>query len=163
QALRAAIVAMREALRELRRTGRAASVEGQIAPLDDVYALVGVPELKANERRFLFAGEPAPRAIILAAGFEPQLMPLIEDRPKAMLDVKGRTILDRQVAALNASGVRDVVIVRGYRKERVAVPGAVAEVRFADNDRYAETGEVYSLFRAEGELGGAFLLLYGDI
>src|SRR5882724_11437730 len=53
QALRAAIVAMRETLRELRRTGRVAAVEDRIAPLEDVYALVGVPELKANEQRFL--------------------------------------------------------------------------------------------------------------
>ncbi len=63
-------------------------------------ALVGVPELKANEERFLFAGARPPRAIILAAGFEPQLMPLIQDRPKTMLEVKGKTILERQVEAL---------------------------------------------------------------
>ncbi len=163
QALRAAIVAMRDVLGELRRSGRVASVEDRIASLDEVYALVGVPELKANERRFLFAGEVPPRAVILAAGFEPQLMPLIKDRPKAMLDVKGRTILERQVAALNGCGVHDVVVVRGYMKEHVALPRTVSEVRFVDNDRYAETGETYSLFRAEQELGGPFLMLYGDI
>src|SRR5437867_3186264 len=123
QALRAAIVAMRDVLGEIRATGRVASVEERIAPLEDVYALVGVPELKANEERFLFAGGEAPRAIILAAGFEPQLMPLIEDRPKTMLDVKGRTILERQVVTLGRCGVRDVVVVRGYRKDQVAVAG----------------------------------------
>ena len=159
QALRAAIVAMRDALAEIRRTGRAASVEDRIAPLEDVYALVGVPELKANEQRFLFAGDEAPRAVILAAGFDPQLLPLVAERPKAMLDVRGKTILERQVAALKRCGVRDVVVVRGYRKEQVACPG----VRFVDNDRYAETGELQSLLRAEEELGGPFVLLYGDI
>ena len=159
QALRAAIVAMRAVLGEMRRSGTAASVEERIAPLEDVYALVGVPELRSNEQRFLFAGDEAPRAVILAAGFEPQLLPLIQDRPKAMLEVKGRTILERQVAALRHCGVRDVVVVRGYRKERVALPG----LRFVDNDRYAETGEVGSLFGAERELDGPFVLLYGDI
>jgi phosphoenolpyruvate phosphomutase len=159
QALRAAIVAMRETLAEIRRAGRAAPVEGRIARLEEVYALVGVPELKANEQRFLFAGREAPRAVILAAGFEPQLMPLIQDRPKAMLEVKGRTILERQVAELKACGVTDVVVVRGWQKDQIVVPG----VRFADNDRYRETGEIYSLFRAERALGGAFVVLYGDI
>jgi phosphoenolpyruvate phosphomutase len=158
QALRAAIVAMRDALRDMRRRGLA-SVEARIAPLEEVYALVGVPELKANEQRFLFAGDEAPRAVILAAGFEPALLPLIEDRPKAMLEVNGRSILTRQVEALKRCGVRDVVVVRGYKKEQIAVPG----VRVVDNDRFDETGEVYSLFRAEGELGGPFVLLYGDI
>jgi phosphoenolpyruvate phosphomutase len=159
QALRAAIVAMRETLREIRRTGGTASVEGRIAPLEEVYALVGVPELKANEQRFLFAGQKAPRAVILAAGFEPQLMPLIRDRPKAMLEVKGRTILERQIAVLNRCGIHDLVVVRGYKKEEVAVPA----VRFVDNDRFRETGELYSLFQAEGDLRGPFVLLYGDI
>ena len=50
-------------------------------------------------------------------------------------------------------------MVRGYKKEEVAVPA----VRFVDNDRYRETGELYSLFQAKQELAGAFLLLYGDI
>jgi phosphoenolpyruvate phosphomutase len=159
QALRAAIVAMRDALGEIRRSGRAASVEDRIAPLDDVYALVGVPQLKENEKRFLFAGNQPPRAVILAAGYEPQLMPLIQDRPKAMLEVKGRTILERQVAALNGCGVTDVVVVRGWKKEQVAVPGASV----VDNDRFRETGEVYSLFRAEQALAGPFVVLYGDI
>src|SRR2546428_12323960 len=122
QALRAAIVAMRDALGEMRRRGQAACVEERIAPLEDVYALVGVPELRANEQRFLFAGDEAPRAVILAAGFEPQLLPLIQDRPKAMLEGKGRTILRRQVEALRHCGVRDVGGGRGSQKERVSLP-----------------------------------------
>src|SRR5262249_47404127 len=81
------------------------------------------------------------------------------DRPKAMLEVKGRTILERQIEALRRCGVRDVVVVRGYRKEAVAVPGA----RFVDNDRFPDTGELYSLFGAEPELHCPFVLLYGDI
>jgi phosphoenolpyruvate phosphomutase len=159
QPLRAAIVAMQETLRELRQAGRISAVEGRIAPLEEVYRLVGVPELKANEKRFLFAGNVAPRAVILAAGFEPELLPLIQDRPKTMLEVKGQSILQRQVNALAQCGIRDVVVVRGYKKEQVDVPG----VRFVDNDRYAETGELFSLFSAERELDGPVVVLYGDI
>jgi phosphoenolpyruvate phosphomutase len=159
QPLRAAIVAMRDALRRMRETGRASSVDDRIVPLDEVYRLVGVPELKANERRFLFAGAEPPKAIVLAAGFEPQLLPLTRDRPKTMLDVKGRTILERQVEALGRIGIRDVVVVRGYQKEQVSAPG----VRFVDNDRWAETGELYSLLSADAELAGPCLVMYGDI
>lgn len=159
QALRSAIVAMRGTLGEIRKSGCASGVEDRIATLDEVYALVGVPELKANEERYLFAGKEAPRAVILAAGYEPQLMPLIQDRPKTMLDVKGRTILERQVTALGGLGVRDVTVVRGYKKEQVVVPG----VRYVDNDRFEETGELHSLFSAREALAGAFVVLYGDI
>lgn len=158
QPLRAAIVAMREVLGRLRETGQAASVEERIVPLEEVYRLVGVPELKANEQRFLSAGD-APRAIVLAAGFEPDLLPLNADRPKAMLDVKGKSILARQVETLGRAGIRDIVVVRGYRKDKVAVEG----VRFVDNDRWAETGELGSLMCAEAELDRPCVLSYGDI
>jgi phosphoenolpyruvate phosphomutase len=159
QPLRAAIVAMRDALLRLRESGRASSVDDRIVPLEEVYRLVGVPELKANERRFLFAGVEAPKAIILAAGFEPQLLPLTQDRPKTMLEVKGKSILERQVEALGRLGIRDVVVVRGYQKDQVTAPG----VRFVDNDRFADTGELYSLFCAETELTGPCVVLYGDM
>jgi phosphoenolpyruvate phosphomutase len=159
QALRAAVVAMRETLADIRRSGRAAGVEGRIATLEEVDALVGVSELEANEQRFLPGGSAPPRAVILAAGFEPQMMPLIRDRPKTMLDVRGQTILERQVAALERCGVRDVVVVRGWMKERIALAG----VRVVDNDRFRDTGEVYSLFQAADALTGPFVLLYGDI
>lgn len=51
--LRAAIPAVRRTLAELRRTGCAATVDAQIAPLSDVYRLVGVDSLKTNERTYL--------------------------------------------------------------------------------------------------------------
>src|SRR6185503_15588152 len=56
-------------------------------------------------------------------------------------------------------GIRDVTVVRGYKKERIDPPG----VRLVDNDRYAETGELYSLFRAGDALRGPLVFLYGDI
>ncbi len=159
QPLRAAIVAMRDALRRMRETEKVSSVEPHIVPLDEVYRLVGVPELKANEKRFLFAGPEAPKAVILAAGTDTQTPLPDQDRPRVMLDVKGKTILDRQVESLHEAGIRDVTIVRGYKKQQVHVTGA----RLVDNDRYRETGELYSLMRAEDALTGPVVVLYGDI
>jgi len=158
QPLRAAIVAMRDVLRTMRQTGRIAEVEDRIVPLEEVYRLVGVPELKANEKRFLSVGDGL-RAVILAAGFEPQLLPLNADKPKCMLDVKGRTILARQVETLGKVGIKDVVVVRGYKKERVTADG----VRFVDNERWETTGELGSLFAAEQELTKPCVIAYGDI
>lgn len=157
QPLRGAILAMREVLTRLRTSGRADAADDRIVPLDEVYRLVGVPELKENERRFLFAGPTPPRAVVLAAGDESEA--IVEDRPKAMLEVRGQTILERQVDTLHGFGVRDVVVVRGYKKDQVDVPA----VRFVDNDRYRETGELHSLFCAAEYLDGPVLVLYGDI
>jgi phosphoenolpyruvate phosphomutase len=76
-----------------------------------------------------------------------------------MLEIKGQTILERQIHALNECGVKDIVVVRGYRKEQINLPN----VRYYDNDRFLETGELTSLFLAEAEMTGRFLFLYSDI
>ena len=158
-AIRSAIRAMRETLGMLKEHGKANAVDDRIVPLQEVYDLVGVSKMKEDERRFLPAGGEPITAIIAAAGFEKHLLPLIQNRPKCLLDIKGKTILERQVAALNESNVKDITLIRGYQKTAIEMPN----IRFYDNDRYEETGELYSFFCAEQEMKGRCLLLYGDI
>ena len=157
--LRAAIRAMQQTLGKLRRTERIADVEPELVPLKEVYRLVGVEEMNAQERDFLPADGRKVTAVIVAAGFEPEMLPLIKDRPKAMLDIKGKTILERQIETLNACSIKDIVVVRGYKKEAFTL----ATPRYYDNDRYEDTGELYSLFRAEPELHGRVVVLYSDV
>ena len=157
--LRAAIRAVQETLGELRQARRAAAVEDRIVPLSEVYRLVGLAGLKVEEHEYLPVDGESVKAVILAAGFDERLMPLVSDRPKAMLDVKGKSILARQVDALQQSGVRHVAVVRGYKKEQVTLPN----VRYYDNDAFEESGEIESLLRAGAELSGPVVVLYGDI
>ena len=159
QGLRASVAAMAETFAAIRAAGRASVVEDRIATLPQIYDLSGVSELGLQESLFLPEGEPPARAVILAAGYEPALMPLIADRPKAMLDVKGSTILERQVSTLASCGVTHIACVRGYLKERVTVAG----LTYFDNDEYADTGELWSLAKAATFLGHRTLVLYGDV
>lgn len=159
QSIRAAIRAMREVLGKLRESGKANVVDQQIVPLQEVYDLVGVTKMKEDERRFLPPGGEPITAIIAAAGFEEHLLPLIRNRPKCLLDIKGKTILERQVAALNECNIKDISLIRGYQKNAIEMPN----IRLYDNDQYEKTGELYSFFCAEQEMNGRCLLLYGDI
>ena len=159
QAIRASIKAMRDALAVIKQDTRPGSVNDRIVKLKEVYELVGVPQMEEDERRFLPVGGERITAIIAAAGFEKQLLPLIEDKPKCLLDIKGKTILERQVAALNECNIKDIALVRGYKKEAITLPN----IRYYDNDRYEETGDLHSLFCAENEMKGRVLFLYGDI
>lgn len=59
------------------------------------------------------------KAIILSAGQGSRLLPLTRDVPKCLIDFNGRTLLGWQVAALAANGVTDIVVVTGFRTERV--------------------------------------------
>ena len=157
--LRASIRAVQDTLGELRQAKRASAVEERIVPLSEVYRLVRLPEMKLEEHAYLPADGDAVKAVILAAGFDERLMPLVSDRPKAMLDVKGKSILARQVDALQQGGVRHVAVVRGYKKEQVNL----SNVRYYDNDAFEESGEIESLLRAGAELAGPVVVLYGDI
>lgn len=98
--------------------------------------------------------------IILAAGMGTRLGELTRDRPKAMLEFEGRTLLDRQVAAYRRCGVDRVVVVGGYRDDVLRVDERVARYRNPDYDR---TNMVESLMCARTELGGPVLLSYGDV
>ncbi|MEW6777030.1 MAG: isocitrate lyase/phosphoenolpyruvate mutase family protein [Bdellovibrionota bacterium] len=158
-ALRSSVKAMQETLAELKREQKPGAVDKRIVPLEEIYRLVGVPDLNANEKTYLPAGTQDVRAIILAAGADKDLLPLTQDRPKCMLDVKGRTILDRQVELLNSFGIKDICVVRGYRKDAIDLPN----LQYVDNNDYETTGEVASLFAASDHLKGRVLVLYGDI
>jgi len=159
QMVRASIRAMRDALDVIKKDTRPGSVNDRIVKLKEVYEIVGVPQMEEDERRFLPVGGEKLTAIIAAAGFEKQLLPLIEDKPKCLLDIKGKTILERQVATLNESNIKEIALVRGYKKEAITLPN----IRYYDNDRYEDTGELFSLFCAENEMKGRCLFLYGDI
>jgi phosphoenolpyruvate phosphomutase len=158
QLLRGAIGAMRRILATWRQARTAGAVEREIVPLADVYDLVGLSELQAQERAYL-APTAAPTAVIIAAGSSPELLPLTHDRPKAMLEVQGQTILERQLHALRSCGVHDIVVVRGHQKHAIDLPG----VRYYDNERFCETGELHSLLCARAALDGPFVFLYADI
>jgi len=159
QVIRTSIKAMRDTLDVLKRESRAEAVADRMVSLQEVYDLVGVTKLEEDERKFLPVGTEKITAIIPAAGFEKQLLPLIQDKPKCLLDIKGKTILERQIAALNEVNIKDIAVVRGYQKEKIAFPN----LRYYDNDRYEDTGELTSIFCAEQELKGRCLLLYSDI
>src|SRR5574342_438611 len=159
QPVRAAIRAMRDTLEIIKNDTRPGAANDRIVTLPEVYDIVGVPQMEQDEKQFLPVGSEKITAIIAAAGFEKQLLPLIEDKPKCLLDIKGKTILDRQIGALNECNIKEIALVRGYKKEAITLPN----IRYYDNDRYEETGELFSIFCAETEMKGRTILLYGDI
>lgn len=99
------------------------------------------------------------RAVIVAAGMGRRLAPYTDDRPKCLVEVNGRSILERQIDAYRAAGVDDVVVVRGYLSEKIALPG----IRTVENPGYATNNILASLMCARGELDGGFLFSYSDI
>ena len=103
------------------------------------------------------------KAIIVAAGRGRRLGQETEEIPKCMVEVAGRAILHRQLDALAAAGVDDVVIVRGYRGDKIAPPAGGPPLRFVENPDWAENNILTSLLYAEREMKDGFLFSYSDI
>lgn len=101
------------------------------------------------------------KAIIVAAGRGRRLGAETAEIPKCMVEVAGRPILHRQLEALTAAGVTDVVIVRGYLGERIQAPGF--PVRFIENPEWASNNILTSLAFAAAEMDDGFLFSYSDI
>lgn len=108
-----------------------------------------------------------PHAILLCAGLGSRLLPLTADRPKCLIEVGGRTILEHQVEALRAAGVSGVTVVGGYRFDRLE---AFVRDRWADGDRpellfnpfFAISSSIGSVWAARHRLDAPFCLLNGD-
>src|SRR5450432_4089757 len=100
------------------------------------------------------------RAVILAAGRGSRMGPLGDERPKCLVELAGRPLLERQIAALRRGGVNEIGIVRGYRAEMLKFPG----LWYFDNERWAQTNMVMSLAAAAAWLrAGPVIISYADI
>lgn len=99
------------------------------------------------------------RGLILAAGRGTRMGSETAARPKAMLVVGGRPLIDWQLEALRGAGIDEIAVVRGYRGAELAWDGPCFE-----NPRWAETSIAASLACAERWLaGGPTVVSYADI
>ncbi|WP_454562292.1 phosphocholine cytidylyltransferase family protein [Pseudomonas sp. AIG] len=100
------------------------------------------------------------KAIILAAGRGSRMKSLTDERPKCLVELRGKPLLEWQLESLRAAGISDIAVVTGYRRELLAERG-LSEFH---NPRWAETNMVSSLACAESWLEGQpCIVSYSDI
>jgi choline kinase len=103
------------------------------------------------------------KAILLAAGRGSRLGTMTDTHPKCFVRLHGKPLVQWQVEALNAAGIEEIAIVRGYLADfwdRQGLPVS----RFFTNDRWQRTNMVASLACAGEWLAAApCLVSYTDI
>lgn len=100
------------------------------------------------------------KAIILAAGRGSRLGALTDEKPKCLMELAGRPLLSWQIAALRAAGVGEIVVVGGYRMDRLPR----GDFTLLENPRWATTNMMATLGCAAEHLRAEPVLVsYSDI
>ncbi|MGZ8384555.1 MAG: phosphoenolpyruvate mutase [Nitrospira sp.] len=160
--LRTAVAAMQKTARTLKEQEHLLSIEDKVAPVSEIFRLQNAAELQDAEDRYLPRGAENTSAIVLAASRGEELRELTEHQPKTMVNIQGTPILAHIVDAYNAVGIKDITVVRGYKKEAVTLPN----LTYLDNDDFADTGELDSLdkaMRARKGVAKDLIISYGDV
>jgi L-glutamine-phosphate cytidylyltransferase len=104
-------------------------------------------------------GKSEVKSLIVAAGLGSRLKKHTENLPKCMLDFNGKTLLERQVQAYNECGVKDIAVIRGYKKEKINYKN----LNYFTNNDYEKNNILNSIFYAEKIINGNIIISYSDI
>jgi len=160
QAIRAAVKHVREVLEYLREHGTF-GIESKISSMEEVFYLQGMHIMKNNEKKYLKSGIGTIKAIIPAAGekMDESIKLLLEDRPVGMLDINGKSLLQRNIETLNIVGVQDINVIVGYKGDEVKLEGA----KVIANSEFKEKGLMHSIIRGADPIADRNIILYSDI
>jgi phosphoenolpyruvate phosphomutase len=158
---RAAVTTMQQTAKMLMEEENLLNVEDWIIPVSEIFRLQGAAEHLEAEKRYLPQKNETVHPIVLAASRGIELGELTEDKPKCMLDVQGKPLLSQIVDGYNKLGLKEITVVRGYKKDVVNLPN----LHYVDNDEYDSTGELVSLQKGLSEVthnDRDLLISYGD-
>ena len=96
-------------------------------------------------------------AVILAAGASTRFIPLSLERPKGLYEVKGERLIERQIQQLQQAGIRDIMLVLGYKKEMFYFLQDKYGVKFIINESYNVKNNIESLYLARNELKNTYV------
>lgn len=107
------------------------------------------------------------QAILLTAGMGSRLKPFTEEKPKSMVEIHGKALIEYMFDQLIDVGVNEVILIVGYKKEciiqRYGEMYKNLRLTYIENQLYESTNNVYSLYMAKGYIDDEVLLVEGDV
>jgi len=99
------------------------------------------------------------KAIFIAAGSGSRLGNITKNLPKPLVDINGKSLLERQIALLRKNNIDEIVIVTGYLKEKFELKN----VEYIFNPLYSVQEQACSLMSARKIFDDEILIMFGDI
>jgi phosphoenolpyruvate phosphomutase len=156
--IRTSIEAMEKTSQEIFQSESIADVEDKIASVNHVFELQGADELSRAQEIYL-TQQSNVQAIVLAASRGNELHELTHDKPKAMISIGGKTLLERLLNGLKKSGINKSTVIAGYKEEAINIPGIAKCI----NEDYDSGDELQTLICAQDKFNDDMLILYSDL
>ena len=158
--MRSAVSAMQKTAKTIFEEQSLISIEDKVVTVKEVFRLQNDHELEEAEKLYLkVADGDKPRAIFLAASRGAELKELTEDRPKVLIQINGKPLIEQSIDSFYDHDIKDISIVTGYKKEAFKFQN----VKYVHNENYENTSELSSLLLAKKEIVDNCVISYGDI
>ena len=106
----------------------------------------------------LFEETTAKRAIILAAGMGMRMFPTNTEKPKALLEIQGETLIERIINQLHQAQITEIYVVVGFAKEQFEYLIDKYNVELIVNSQYSKRNNLHSLWLAKEHLQNCFVI-----
>lgn len=151
--LRSAHKSMKKTAETILLSDRNFEAEPNCSEVMEIFKEVGFDWIKEQDKKY--SKEQKISIIIPAAGKDPAFI----DKPKALVDISGKTILERQLENIRKIGFRNITIVKGYKGNMINYDN----IEYHDNTVFEKKHSLYSLMCARKNMVNGFILLYSDI
>lgn len=96
-------------------------------------------------------------AVIMAAGTSSRFAPLSHEKPKALIEVRGEVLIERQIKQIKAAGISKIIVVVGYMKEQFEYLVDKYGVIIVENDEYLTRNNNGSIYAVKDYLRNTYI------
>lgn len=96
-------------------------------------------------------------AVIMAAGMSSRFAPISFEKPKALINIRGEILIERQIQQLQEKGIHDIIIVTGYKKEQFEYLKEKYEIQLIENEDYHIRNNHSSIYAAREYLKNSYV------
>lgn len=116
-------------------------------------------DLVLTKKAKIFLENSRPKnVIILAAGYGLRMVPINQNKPKALLTVDEKPLIERQIEQLHQVGITDITIVVGFMKEAFDYLTDKYNVKLVYNKDYAIKNNLYSLACVSAKISDTYIV-----
>ena len=82
------------------------------------------------------------KAIILAAGRGTRIPQITKNKPKCLIKINKKTILERQISFLRKLKIKDIIIIKGFKKDKILIK----KIKYIENKNYKRMNNLILFF-----------------